>query len=320
MLPGYEAAWLEDPRRRLEEHGLQALELRGDAGLALGGAELAHAERAATELVERAPFRESGHLLLMRVREAQGNVVEALRVHERLRTLLRDELGVAPGPQVQAEFERLLKAEQTQQAAPAPTPASSPRPAEPVREDDGQFFATRSGGRFVGRRAELDALTELFARTAEGQRQLVLLEGEPGIGKTRLAVQFMQACEADGAIALYGRCDAETHIPYQPFVEALRRYVARTSVDRLAPWSAELGRVVPELLAEGEVRRPGGDRPLPAVRRRRRRAHRHRARPAGRAGARRPALGGQADAADAAPARARGRRVADHDRRELPRH
>ena len=125
-----------------------------------------------------------------------------------------------------------------------------------MREDDGQFFATRSGGRFVGRRAELDALTELFARAAEGQRQLVLLEGEPGIGKTRLAVQFMQACEADGAIALYGRCDAETHIPYQPFVEALRRYVARTSVDRLAPWSAELGRVVPELLAEGEVAGP----------------------------------------------------------------
>ena len=47
LLPGYEAPWLEDPRRRLEEHGLQALELRGDAGLALGGAELAHAERAA---------------------------------------------------------------------------------------------------------------------------------------------------------------------------------------------------------------------------------------------------------------------------------
>jgi DNA-binding SARP family transcriptional activator len=256
LLPGYEAPWLEDPRRRLDEHGLQALELRGDAGLALGGAELAHAERAATELVERAPFRESGHLLLMRVREAQGNVVEALRVQERLRTLLRDELGVAPGPQVQAEFERLLKAEQSQQAAPAPAPTPPPRPAEPVREDDGQFFATRSGGRFVGRRAELDALTELFARAAEGQRQLVLLEGEPGIGKTRLAVQFMQACEADGAIALYGRCDAETHIPYQPFVEALRRYVARTSVDRLAPWSAELGRVVPELIADREMPGP----------------------------------------------------------------
>ena len=41
LLPGYEAPWLEDPRRRLEELGLQARELRGDAGLAVGGAELA---------------------------------------------------------------------------------------------------------------------------------------------------------------------------------------------------------------------------------------------------------------------------------------
>ena len=122
LLPGYEASWLEEPRRRLEELGLQARELRGDAGLAVGGAELAHAERAAQELVELAQFRESGYLLLMRVREAQGNLVEALRVHERLRTLLRDELGVAPGPQVQAEFERLLKAERAEPAPPPPPP------------------------------------------------------------------------------------------------------------------------------------------------------------------------------------------------------
>jgi DNA-binding SARP family transcriptional activator len=252
LLPGYEASWLEDPRRRLEELGLQALELLGDAGLARGGSELAHAERAATELVERAAFRESGYLLLMRVREAQGNLVEALRVHERLRTLLRDELGVAPGPQVQAEFERLLKAEQSGAAA-APAP---PKPAEPARDQPGaEFFATRAGASFVGRQKELETLQSYFAQAAEGRRLLVLLEGEPGIGKTRLALQFMASCEAEGAVALYGRCDAETLIPYQPFLEALRRYVARTDPNRLAPWSAELGRVIPEL-GSGDPPRP----------------------------------------------------------------
>jgi DNA-binding SARP family transcriptional activator/tetratricopeptide (TPR) repeat protein len=249
LLPGYEAPWLEDPRRRLEELGLQARELHADAGLALGGAELAQAERAAQELVERAAFRESGYLLLMRVREAQGNLVEALRVHERLRTLLRDELGVAPGPQVQAEFERLLKAEQAQVAAPPPPPPAPPRAAEDGGQD---FFATRAGAPFVGRHGELESLQSYFDRAAQGRRQLVLLEGEPGIGKTRLALQFMASCEDAGAVALYGRCDAETLIPYQPFVEALRRWVARTGADRLAPWSVELGRVIPELTgAEG---------------------------------------------------------------------
>ncbi len=256
LLPGYEASWLEDPRRRLEEVGLQARELRGDAGLAMGGAELAQAERAATELVELAPYRESGYLLLMRVREAQGNLVEALRVHERLRTLLRDELGVAPGPQVQAEFERMLKAERAQ-----PEPAPEPPPAAPAPESDGShaFFATRSGAAFVGRRGELDRLGQYLERATEGNRQLVLLEGEPGIGKTRLALQFMEACEAEGALALYGRCDAETLVPYQPFVEALRRYVARAPEQAgawRAQYGAELGRVVPELAGAGNT--PGG--------------------------------------------------------------
>ncbi len=257
LLPGYEAAWLEDPRRRLEELGLQARELRGDAGLALGGAELAHAERAAQELVDMAAFRESGYLLLMRVREAQGNLVEALRVHERLRTLLRDELGVAPGPQVQAMFERLLKAEAAG-PEPAPAPVAPPPSAPPPLSPDAApaFFATRSGGAFVGRGTELERLRQFLERANEGRRQLVLLEGEPGIGKTRLAIEFMEACEADGALALYGRCDAETLVPYQPFVEALRRYVARAP-EQLAPWraqyGAELGRVVPELAAPGDT-------------------------------------------------------------------
>ena len=253
LLPGYEASWLDDPRRRLEELGLQARELRADAGLAMGGAELAHAERAATELVEQAAFRESGYLLLMRVREAQGNLVEALRVHERLRTLLRDELGVAPGPQVQAEFDRLLKAERAE-----PEPAPKPPPAPPA-EAAPAFFATRSGAAFVGRRGELERLHQYLGRAAEGNRQLVLLEGEPGIGKTRLAMEFMEVCEAAGAFALYGRCDAETLVPYQPFVEALRRYVARAP-EQLAAWRAqygtELGRVVPELATAGDS--PGG--------------------------------------------------------------
>jgi DNA-binding SARP family transcriptional activator/tetratricopeptide (TPR) repeat protein len=255
LLPGYEAPWLEDPRRRLEELGLQARELRGDAGLAMGGAELAPAERAAQELVELAPYRESGYLLLMRVREAQGNVVEALRVHDRLRTLLRDELGVAPGPQVQAEFERMLKAERAE-PEPAPPPAAPAAVAEP--EGAHGFFATRSGAAFVGRSGELDRLRRYLERAAEGNRQLVLLEGEPGIGKTRLAMEFMEVCEAEGALALYGRCDAETLVPYQPFVEALRRYVARAP-EQLNAWraqyGAELGRVVPELATAGA---PGG--------------------------------------------------------------
>ncbi len=98
----------------------------------------------------------------------------------------------------------------------------------------------------TGRDAELAQADALLDRVAAGEPAALLVEGEPGIGKTRLAVEFMEACEADGALALYGRCDAETLVPYQPFVEALRRFVARAP-EQLQQWraqyGAELGRV-----------------------------------------------------------------------------
>jgi SARP family transcriptional regulator, regulator of embCAB operon len=72
------------------------------------GTELPAAERAARELVETAAFRESAHLLLMRTLAASGNVAEALTAYERLRVLLRDELGVAPSEAVQDAYLRLL--------------------------------------------------------------------------------------------------------------------------------------------------------------------------------------------------------------------
>jgi DNA-binding SARP family transcriptional activator len=74
----------------------------------IGGSELPGAERAARELVEVAPFRESGHLLLMRALAATGNVAEALAAYERLRVSLRDELGVAPSEAVQEAYLGLL--------------------------------------------------------------------------------------------------------------------------------------------------------------------------------------------------------------------
>ena len=76
--------------------------------LELGGTELPAAERAARELVDAAPFQESGHLLLMGALAASGNVAEALAAYERLRILLRDELGADPSETVQDTYLRLL--------------------------------------------------------------------------------------------------------------------------------------------------------------------------------------------------------------------
>jgi DNA-binding SARP family transcriptional activator/tetratricopeptide (TPR) repeat protein len=251
VLPGHEADWLEAPRRRLQEIGLKGGELLAEAGLALGGAHLLSAERAAQAVVEADPLREPGSLLLMRVRAAQGHTVDAERVYHDLRRLTLEELGRGPGPAVKAEFERLLRSAHEDVTATAVRAAPQ-----------GSFFATRSGGAFVGRRSELERLSEHFRRAATGQRRLLLLEGEPGIGKTRLALQLMSVCEAEGALALYGRCDAETLITYQPFVEALRRYLARGAPERSRAWAERYGediRFIPELAKALGIRAPARD-------------------------------------------------------------
>ena len=104
FMVGDEAPWIDERRREVAERRLRALEAVAES------APPAEAERAARELVEAAPFRESGHRLLMSALAAGGNVAEALRVYEDLRVRLREELGAVPGPEVQALHTELLTA------------------------------------------------------------------------------------------------------------------------------------------------------------------------------------------------------------------
>jgi DNA-binding SARP family transcriptional activator len=108
FLPEAEAPWAEMWRHRLGDVRIRALESYAKTCLQLGGTELPAAERAARELVDAAPFRESWHLLLMGALAASGNVAEALAAYERLRILLRDELGADPSETVQDTYLRLL--------------------------------------------------------------------------------------------------------------------------------------------------------------------------------------------------------------------
>jgi DNA-binding SARP family transcriptional activator len=111
FLAGFEAPWAEDVRRDLNELEFRSREAIAQAGIGLGGSELAGAERAARALVRDAPFRESGYLLLMRALVASGNSAEALRTYDELKTLLVKELGGAPSAEIQALHRRLLRGE-----------------------------------------------------------------------------------------------------------------------------------------------------------------------------------------------------------------
>ena len=247
LVPDHEAEWLDEQRRDLEEVRLQALECLGEAGLALGSQALPEARRAAAALISESPYRESGHLLNMRALAAEGNVAEAIRAYHALRRMLDEELGILPGSRVQELVNRLLGGEDAA--------AHELRPRAGHGHERSQAlgmprFATRTHARFVGREGELERLKVLLAQARLGRRQLGLVEGEPGIGKTRLAEQFAVSCRSEGVSVLAGRCDAEAIVPYQPFIQALRPYVATSQPadvrDRLGIHAEALSSLLPE--------------------------------------------------------------------------
>ena len=108
LLSGHDRPWLDEWRRRLEDVRVRGLECFAAARLGLGGPTLPQAADCARLLIELAPFRETAHVILMEALEQSGNVAEALLAYERLRTLLRHELGIAPGPAAQHVYRRLL--------------------------------------------------------------------------------------------------------------------------------------------------------------------------------------------------------------------
>jgi SARP family transcriptional regulator, regulator of embCAB operon len=109
FLPGDDLPWIAEIRRELESLHVRALEAYAEASLNVAGTELATAERSATDLIARAPFRESGYRVLMAALAARGNTAEALRVYDRLMRLLSDELGVIPSEQTRNLHAQLLR-------------------------------------------------------------------------------------------------------------------------------------------------------------------------------------------------------------------
>lgn len=88
-------------------------------------------------------------------------------------------------------------------------------------------------GPFVGRGGELERLLSAWQIALGGGVRTVLIAGEPGVGKTRLAGEWSQRAYEQGAVVLYGRCDEDLGAPYQPFAEALRSLVPCMGAERL---------------------------------------------------------------------------------------
>ena len=125
---------------------------------------------------------------------------------------------------------------------------------------------TREIGRvFVGRQQEMAALRSALNDALSGRGQLVMLAGEPGIGKTRIAQELATYAKETGAQLLWGWCyeEGSLSLPYLPFVEALQDYVlshgSKDLEQELGTGASDLARIVPGVRdkLQVEIRQPG---------------------------------------------------------------
>ena len=242
LLPGTQASWLEPRRQELADIRLQALEVIGRAGLSLGGTQLGSVERAARTLIDSEPYRESGYVLLMAALEAQGNVAEGMRVFEQLRSLLRDELGIAPSPEAIQAHERLLNPPAARQSlTAAATAAEIEVPAE---------LAAAASGPLVGRQVEMEQLEAWWQARARPAGDVPA----PGTrGSARPACSPRRPC-APSPRARSCLPAARRRRPSCPTSRFSRRWATTCSGAPLEElrvvareYGAELGRLIPEL-------------------------------------------------------------------------
>jgi DNA-binding SARP family transcriptional activator len=216
---------------RLAEQQLACLEDRVEADLALGRHHELVAELEA--LVRRHPLRERPRGQLMLALYRAGRHAEALETYQAFRRLLVEELGIDP-PTSLRELERLILQQDPELAVPARRDAAS---GEAPRGHPGRStrFAA-SAEPVVGRERELASLERLLREAESGQRRLVFISGESGIGKTAIVDAFVGRLGApDQPLLARGQC-VEHHgagEPYLPVLEAIGALCRQTGGERI---------------------------------------------------------------------------------------
>ena len=247
LLEGSYDDWVLEERDRLRSECADALERLGHRHEER--ANLAAAIRCAERLLRLDPLREDAHRALMRLHDARGDRVRAMRAYHAYAATLQRELGIVPPAPMRAAYEALLFADQDAPPAPHASPTGPP---------------------LVGRARERARLTELWRSARRGRAQLVLVSGEPGIGKSRLVEELRSWCAHAGAATAEARAyQAEGAVAYGPVAAWLRSDAIGTRLRRLEhSHLTELARLLPELEAElPDLPRP---EPLPEPEQRRR--------------------------------------------------
>jgi DNA-binding SARP family transcriptional activator/tetratricopeptide (TPR) repeat protein len=197
ILDGMDDEWAIEAR---DEHAHRLGEALEQAAAATDPTQAVRLSRAQVALD---PLAEAPNRRLIERLVATGDRAAALSAGRQYAERLRTQLGIPPSRQTRALLDGLRRTE----VAPVPPPPSL------ARVDDTEF---------VGRLAELERLRASWGGVQmHRDRRIVLVAGEPGIGKTRLAYHFAATALAGGATVVMGRCSEEPLAPFEPFAEAL---------------------------------------------------------------------------------------------------
>jgi DNA-binding SARP family transcriptional activator len=225
--------WLASERRRVERRFLDALAnlaeryaKRGDGEAALSAAE---------RLVAGDPANEGAHRLIMRLHALAGDRSAALRQYGLCREALDRELGIPPDAETDALRDRIIRGDlppvrEPRATRPSPSP---PGPRPPSRDVALGRLSVELLLPFTGRQRQLELLRAQHQSTLAGQGKVVLVDGEAGIGKSRLLAEFLRSLPTEDGV-LFGACyPSSRDIAFQPLVEALRERPGRLDLEAL---------------------------------------------------------------------------------------
>ncbi len=259
------ADWAQNERERLRERYFTALLELGE--LQAGLQQYAAAITTCRRILARDEVRENAYQALMRYQAESGDSAAALLTYERCRTILTEELGADPSPLTQLWHQRILNGEiephptdnlrqapnrlapqaTAERAAPTPLPAVHLPQQTLLPLLDEQFIDL-----FVGRELESGQLSARLQDALAGKGNLVLLEGEAGVGKTRLAYYSLQQAVDAGATVISATCQLlERQLPFAPLADGIGRYLQALPdpVLHLLPTAslAQLTQIIPSL-------------------------------------------------------------------------
>jgi DNA-binding SARP family transcriptional activator len=253
-----DAPFVQAERTRLAELRLTALEDRLSADLGIGRHALVVAEL--EQLTAEHPFRERLQAARMLALYRCGRQAEALQTYQRFGATLRDELGLDPGPALRNLERDILRQSAeldwtpgtgTGATAAGPTGGTA-RPTASTPAAPADTAPAAAAGGLAGREDQLRVISRALSEASAGRGRVLLLGGEPGIGKTRLAEEAARRAREGGVTVAWGSSDENGGAPaFWPWVQVLRALTrdatAGPPAAALGPHAAELAPILPEL-------------------------------------------------------------------------